>query len=104
MRAWQTLPASWQAARVFVPPGVQRLRLTGPGGTSTEFGPIELRAGEYAFVFARAPAYEVHAQLVGGRRIAPETGAPAHGTDTQPSAPALDPALDAAAPAASPAP
>jgi hypothetical protein len=99
LRAWQTLPASWQAARVFVPPGVQRLRLGGPGGTSTELGPIELRAGEYAFVFARAPAYEVHAHLVGGRRIAAEASEAAPSA----SAPALDPALDLA-PDASPTP
>jgi len=102
LRAWQTLPASWHAARVFVPPGVQRLRLSGAGGASTEFGPIELRAGEYAFVFARAPAYEVHAHLVGGRRIA--TQAAAEGATSQAAVPALDPALDASAPEATPAP
>ncbi len=68
LRAWQTLPDSWQAARVFVAPGSHDLSVSSGGGRLA-LGRIELDAGETVFLFARTIDAQVHAYLVGGRPV-----------------------------------
>lgn len=70
LRGWQTLPASWQAARVFLPPGVHALVLHAVGGEGRELGSFELAPGETMFIFARTLDARLHAHPVGGQRPA----------------------------------
>lgn len=70
LRAWQTLPDTWQAARVFLAPGRHELRLRADGGQSVDLGTFELAAGETMFVFARTIETRLFAHPVGGRRVA----------------------------------
>lgn len=69
LRAWQTLPATWQAARVFLPPGRHDLVLTATGGEQVTLGSYELEAGETMFVFARTIGPRLFAHPVGGHRV-----------------------------------
>ncbi|TAJ16567.1 MAG: hypothetical protein EPO68_10910 [Planctomycetota bacterium] len=78
LRCWSTLPDSWQAARLFVPPGVQRLRLSALGGEASDLGEVELRAGEWVFIVARTIDSRLYAHRIGGRAIA-EPVAPSSG-------------------------
>jgi len=93
LRAWQTLPDTWQAARVFLAPGEHQLRLRTDGGASVDLGRFELVAGETMFVFARTIETRLFAYPVGGRRVdAPTTPA------AQAEAPATSPAPQGARP------
>lgn len=67
LRAWQTLPDTWQAARVFVSPGTHSLWLSA-GMQRRTLGSIDLQPGETAFLFVRTLDEEVHAHLVGGKQ------------------------------------
>lgn len=69
LRAWQTLPDTWQAARVFLAPGEHELRLRADGGSSVDLGRFELAPGETMFVFARTIETRLFAHPVGGRRV-----------------------------------
>lgn len=69
LRAWQTLPDSWQAARVFLEPGVHTLRIGADGGEGRELGTFELEPGETMFVFARSIETRLFAHAIGGRRV-----------------------------------
>gem|GEM_PF-672109 len=69
LRAWQTLPDTWQAARVFLAPGEHQLRLRSDGGNAVDLGRFELAAGETMFVFARTIENRLFAHPVGGRRL-----------------------------------
>lgn len=69
VRCWTTLPDSWQAARLFVAPGVHELELSALGGESTRLGAIELRAGEWVFVVARTIDNQLYAHRIGGRAV-----------------------------------
>jgi hypothetical protein len=69
LRAWQTLPQTWQAARVFLPPGRHELHVQALGGESTSLGCFELEAGETMFILARTVETRLYAYPVGGRRI-----------------------------------
>lgn len=69
LRCWQTLPSSWQAARIAVPAGKHRLALEAVGGERLELGERELAPGEYAFVIARSVDRHLWAHVVGGRAI-----------------------------------
>ena len=71
LRTWQTLPNSWQAARVFVSPGEHTLRLRAIGGESLVLGRFELSPGETMFVLARALGPRLYAYGIGGRRLDP---------------------------------
>jgi hypothetical protein len=77
LRAWQTLPDTWQAAHVYLPAGVHPLALVAEGGERVQLGTFELEAGETMFVFARTIETRVFAHPIGGKRtdaqLAPET-------------------------------
>lgn len=69
LRAWQTLPDTWQAARIFLEPGVHTMELSADGGESMKLGTFELAEGETMFVFARTIETRLFAHPVGGRRV-----------------------------------
>jgi hypothetical protein len=69
LRAWQTLPDTWQAARVFLPAGCHDLRVRALGGEELDLGIFELTKGETMFVIARTVDTKMYAYPVGGRRI-----------------------------------
>lgn len=69
LRAWQTLPDTWQAARVFLPAGTHRMLLTANGGERVDLGRFELVAGETMFIFGRTIGTRLFAHPIGGRRI-----------------------------------
>ena len=69
LRHWRTLPDTWQATRLFVPPGVLELRLEALGGRSVDLGSFELEPGETMLVFARSLGTNVYAHAIGGRPI-----------------------------------
>lgn len=69
LRAWQTLPNTWQAARVFVAPGEHTLCLSAVGGESTLLGRFELGRGETMFVLARTLGTRLIAHAIGGKRL-----------------------------------
>lgn len=75
LRAWQTLPDTWQAARVFLSPGVHELTLAMSDGERQTLGTFELEAGETMFVFARTVGTNLYAHPVGGRRVTSDTSA-----------------------------
>lgn len=60
LRAWLTLPESFQAARVYLPPGdyPARLELLGKGGggvlASADIGTVKVKKGRLGFVLARS--------------------------------------------------
>jgi hypothetical protein len=90
LRAWSTLPDTWQAARVFLPPGTHELSLAADGGESVCLGSFEMVAGETMFVFARTIETRLFAHTVGGRRVeqdnapvAAPAAAPDAGNDVQ---------------------
>ncbi len=81
LRAWQTLPNTWQAARAFVAPGTHELTLEAEGGERRVLGSFELAKGETMFVFARTIGTRLYAQSIGGRRTdapSPTANAPAN--------------------------
>jgi len=66
LRAWTTLPDTWQVARLFVPPGQIRLTLSGSGADRVALGEFHLEAGETMFVLARTLGRTIYAHAVGG--------------------------------------
>ena len=68
LRAWQTLPNTWQAARAFVEPGAHAIDLSA-GSVSAKLGTYELQAGETLFVFARTLDDQLHAYAIGGKAV-----------------------------------
>jgi hypothetical protein len=81
LRCWTTLPASWQAARVLVPPGVHELGLEAVGGEFAPLGLFELLPGETMFVVARTLDQRLYAHVVGGLPVQ-EGPAPATAGDS----------------------
>lgn len=73
LRSWQTLPDTWQAARMFVAPGSHELALDAIGGESSRLGTFELAPGETLFIVARTLGTRLYAHAIGGQR----TDAPA---------------------------
>lgn len=69
LRAWLTLPDSYQACRMFVPPGVRSLRLEALGGELVELGRFELEPGETLLIFARTLGTRLHAHVIGGKPV-----------------------------------
>jgi hypothetical protein len=69
LRAWQTLPDSWQAARVFLPAGTHEIAVSARGGEQCVLGAFELAQGETMFVFGRTIGSRLYAHPVGGRRV-----------------------------------
>ena len=75
LRTWQTLPNTWQAARVFVAPGEHSLRLSAVGGESVLLGRFEFSPGETTFVLARSIGPRLFAYVIGGKRLDPPAAA-----------------------------
>jgi uncharacterized protein len=73
LRAWQTLPDTWQAARVFLPPGIHAIRIAAEGGEACVLDPRELTPGETLFVFVRTIEDRLYVHPVGGRKVDPAT-------------------------------
>jgi hypothetical protein len=73
LRAWQTLPDSWQGARVDVASGRHHLLLTANGGERVDLGHYELEPGETMFVFARTIGTRLFAHPVGGKWVDPNS-------------------------------
>jgi hypothetical protein len=76
LRCWQTLPDSWQVARLWLPAGRHDLVLRALGGSRVPLGAFELEAGETMFIFARSLGTRLYAHPVGGLRIEPGQPAP----------------------------
>ena len=76
LRCWQTLPESWQAARVFLPPGAHELHLKAIGGEERSLGRFELASGETMFVIARTIGPKLYAYPVGGTSVSSESTLP----------------------------
>lgn len=77
LRSWTTLPASWQAARLWVEPGEVDLVLQAVGGESVALGRYALEPGETMLVLARSVDAGLHAHAVGGAPLAaPSSPAP----------------------------
>lgn len=72
LRAWQTLPNTWQAARVFLDPGIHELSLSA-GPECAKLGSYELQAGETLFVFARTLDTRLYAYALGGKAVHKES-------------------------------
>jgi hypothetical protein len=68
LRAWETLPNTWQAAQVFLDPGVHELSVSA-GLERAQLGLYELQAGETLFVFARTLDTQLCACAVGGTAV-----------------------------------
>jgi hypothetical protein len=66
LRAWQTLPDTWQAARLWVAPGQHQLALEAVGGQAQVLGTYELEAGETMIVLGRALGTQVYVHPIGG--------------------------------------
>ncbi len=77
LRAWQTLPNTWQAARVFVAPGAHTLRVSAIGGESLVLGEFEFERGETMFILARAIGPHLYAHVIGGKRLDQSNPSPA---------------------------
>jgi hypothetical protein len=86
LRAWLTLPDSWHAARLFVPPGQHRFRLEAIGGEAEDLGAFELDPGEVMFVFARTLGTRLYVHTIGGSPV-DEAGAAGASQATQGSTP-----------------
>ncbi|MSR63002.1 MAG: hypothetical protein EXS08_11210 [Planctomycetes bacterium] len=82
LRAWLTLPDTYQACRMFVPPGAHRLTLEAIGGESVELGNFELGPGETMLVFARSLDNRLYAHSIGGQPAGANAGAASATTET----------------------
>lgn len=69
LRGWTTLPASFHAARAFVPAGVHRVGFVAVGGDSVDLGTFELVPGETLIILARTVDRRVFAHAIGGGRV-----------------------------------
>ena len=70
LRSWTTLPASWQAARLWVEPGEVDLELEAVGGEVVDLGRYALDPGETMIVLARTVDARLYAHAIGGARLA----------------------------------
>lgn len=71
LRSWMTLPDSWQAAQIWVPPGVHTIEIDAIGGQSAHMGAVELAPGETVVVLARTVDRSLFAHLLGGGTVEP---------------------------------
>lgn len=69
LRSWRTLPDTWQACRLFLPPGSHELVLRAVGGDSVPLGTYEFEPGETLFIYARTLGHRLHAHVVGGSPV-----------------------------------
>jgi len=68
LRAWETLPNTWQAVRVFLDPGVHELSVSA-GTECAKLGRYRLGAGETLFVLARTVDTQLRSHAVGGTAV-----------------------------------
>jgi hypothetical protein len=87
LRAWLTLPDTWQALRLFVAPGAHTLEVDAVGGARQHLGSFELEPGETMVVFVRTIGTDLYAHAIGGRLL--ET--PEHVPAESPAGPPLEP-------------
>jgi len=71
LRCWQTLPDTWQACRLWVPPGTSSFTLEAIGGESRFLGTYALEPGETMVVIARSVGPMLHAHVIGGQPVDP---------------------------------
>ena len=69
LRAWRTLPDTWQGARLFLEPGAHELTLAASGGEQVSLGAFELEPGETMFILARTLGGRVYPHPIGGRPV-----------------------------------
>ncbi len=69
LRAWQTLPESWQAGRMFLEPGEHEFVLASSGGEDAYLGRFALESGETLIVLARSLGSRLYAHAIGGQRL-----------------------------------
>jgi hypothetical protein len=69
LRAWQTLPDSWQGGRLFVAAGEHELVLDADGGEGVALGRFRLEPGETLIVLARSVGHRLFAYAIGGQRL-----------------------------------
>ncbi|MBL4770883.1 MAG: hypothetical protein JKY61_07025 [Planctomycetes bacterium] len=69
LRSWLTLPATWQAARLYPQPGITTIRLRAIGGESIELGTFDMAPGETIFVLARSLGPRLYAHVLGGSQV-----------------------------------
>jgi hypothetical protein len=69
LRGWTTLPDTWQALRMFVPPGVHELVLDAVEGGSLPLGSFALEPGETMVILARTLGARLYAHPLGGRPV-----------------------------------
>ena len=82
LRSWMTLPDSWQACRLYLPPGTHTLDLEAIGGQNLGLGTFEIEPGETLLVFARTLGPATYAHTIGGKPVALEpTAAAAEGQE-----------------------
>jgi hypothetical protein len=82
LRSWMTLPDSWQACRLYLPPGTHTLNLEALGGQSLGLGTYEIEPEETLLVFARTLGPATYAHTIGGKPVALEpTAAAAEGQE-----------------------
>ena len=86
LRSWLTLPATWQAARIWVPAGPQDLVLEAQGGEGLYLGTYGLEPGEALFVIARSVGPRLHAHVLGGE-VLPDAKADPYMPPPAPRAP-----------------
>lgn len=72
LRSWMTLPDSWQACRLYVPPGTHTLTLEAIGGQNLGLGTYEIEPGETMLVFARTLGPWTYAHAIGGNPVVEE--------------------------------
>ena len=69
LRAWQTLPAAWHAARLFVAPGAHTLSLEAIGGGQVPLGTYQLEPGETMIVLVRTLGARLYPHVIGGQPL-----------------------------------
>jgi hypothetical protein len=83
LRAWMTLPDSYQACRLFVAPGSHGLRVEALEGEAVDLGEFELDPGETMVIFVRTLGSRVHASVIGGKPIDTSARASDSGTNAE---------------------
>ena len=71
LRSWTTLPASWQAARMWVPPGEVAPIVEAVGGQRIELGRFVLEPGETMIILARNVGTNLYVHAIGGAPVVP---------------------------------
>lgn len=69
LRTWSTLPDSYQAARILLPPGPTNISVAA-GVNAEDLGFFELTPGETVFLLARTLGGRIYVHVIGGARVA----------------------------------